>query len=62
MTEEQEPIKPTVLQELPDECDTCGEDSSHLEPVIQERKTAFSSHELVVGYFCTHCTTGHLYQ
>ncbi len=68
MTDEEEKFyfTPIVMQEVPDQCDTCGASSENLDPVTQTRKAgpeAFAKEvSMVIGYFCKECQTGHLYQ
>ncbi len=63
MTDEQEEsLVPIILQEVPDNCDTCGANMSYLNPIRQNRKTSFGMDWMVVGYVCENCETQHLYR
>jgi hypothetical protein len=60
----EEPLKPVILDpiaEMPDKCDTCGEDGP-FDPITKLIDAWFGKQTLVIGYECPKCWTSHLYQ
>lgn len=53
---------PKEVQEVPDNCDTCGAALVNLNPIRQRRQTTFGFQFLVIGYRCEACGTDHLYR
>lgn len=59
--EDQESIKPVVLFETPDTCETCGGSFNNLNSITQTEKRGYMKRENLVGYYCSACETTHLY-
>jgi len=53
--EEPQRLKGRVIIETPDNCDGCGANRGHLNPIEQSGVGTFGKQSLVVGYECDVC-------
>lgn len=55
-------LKPDVVQETPDNCDSCNAPRARLIPIQQTVKRPIGNVTMVVGYLCEECEISHLYR